>query len=148
MAARTRWPAMTRTSLIAMATGRPACGDEEQVDIDGGGKVVHGEPLRAGRGERVAEGGGVGLGPGVPGTAFGDLAGELGIVAAGGEGNDFEAIGELADDIEGLPSDGAGGAEDGDALLHRIDGAIARGQRRMGLRPQGQGRGSTRPRRE
>ena len=41
---------------------------------------------------------------------------EEGVVAAAGEGDDVEAAGELADDVERLAADRAGGAEDGDAV--------------------------------
>jgi hypothetical protein len=43
-----------------------------------------------------------------------DLTEELVEIGAGGEGEDLELAGEGFDDRESLPSDGAGGTEDGE----------------------------------
>ena len=60
------------------------------------------------------EGGGGGVEE--AGVEFGGLFLEQIDVAAGGEADDAEAVGEGADDVEGLPSDGAGGTEDNEAV--------------------------------
>ena len=76
---------------------------------------------------RVAVAGG---GEDVARAQVGDLLGEAGGVPAGGQGRDLEELGELADDVDGLASDGAGGAEDGDSLW-RHGSIVARTRARV-----------------
>ena len=97
-------------------TGGPARAREHDVDAVGDGHLLHREPGGARRRDGVVEGGVARGGEDVAGPQLGDLLGEAGGVAPGGQRRDLEAIGQLADDVDGLASDGAGGAEDGDAL--------------------------------
>ena len=50
------------------------------------------------------------------GVEFGGLLLKEVDVASRGQADDAEAVGEGADDVEGLPSDGAGGTEDNEAV--------------------------------
>ena len=98
--------------------GAAGGGDDEEVDVGVGGDVVHGGDVGAGvvgdgldAGEIIVGG----VGPDPAGMKFTGLLLEEVEVAAGGEGADLKAIGQGADDVEGLDADAAGAAEEGEA---------------------------------
>ena len=95
--------------------GRARGADEEEVNVVGNGHFVHRKPARGPRLDDIEEIRRRHIRPDVERPELGHLAGEKLGVAAGRQGYDLEAVRQLADDVERLPADGAGGAEDGDA---------------------------------
>ena len=89
-------------------------GDHYLVDFGQGDHFVHWQQGGAG-GQRRRRGGA----PDVAGVEFGDLFQQEAGVGAGGEAHYLELVGESPHDVQGLPSDGAGGAQNDDAS-HRI----------------------------